>query len=53
MFNRTTGLMGALLIVVGAVVTEVDEREALGEAFFTDTNLSLREHHGKAKRRSS
>jgi hypothetical protein len=25
----------------------------LGEAFFTDTNLSLREHHGKAKRRSS
>jgi hypothetical protein len=25
----------------------------LGEAFFTDTNLSLREHHGKAQRRSS
>ena len=29
MFNRTTGLMGALLIVVGAVVTEVDEAKRL------------------------
>ena len=45
--------MGALLIVVGAVVTEVDEGEALGESLLTDTNLSLREHHGKAQRKSS
>jgi len=45
--------MGALLIVVGAVVTEVDEGEAIGEALFTDANRSLREHYGKAQRRSS
>ncbi len=41
MFNRMTGLLGALLVVVGPAVSEADEREALGEALFTDANLSL------------
>ena len=37
----TTGLLGALLLFVGHVVSAADEREALGQALFSDANLSL------------
>ena len=40
-FTKTIGLLGTLLVVGGPAVSEADEREALGEALFTDTNLSL------------
>ena len=38
---RTTVLLGGLLLCVGHVTSAADEREALGQALFADTNLSL------------
>ena len=38
---RTTCLLGGLLLGLGDVTSATDDREALGQALFADTNLSL------------